>query len=182
MNMKTIQSLTLILAGAVIAVAPLCAEEPAKEPAKEMKCKKEDEGKKSEMDKMKSEMGARMKAMEAKMKAEAAESEKLLEAMNSSIGDQKIEAIAAILNKAAQKEKAMKAMCEMMMKDGMKKKDGKPGELDYYTCPMHPEVHWPIPAKCPTCTMDLVPALKKPSDAKPGADPKKAEDPRAGQP
>jgi rubrerythrin len=162
MNMKTIQSLTLILAGAVLAVAPLCAKEPAKEPAKEMKCMKKDGGKKPEMRKMKQEMGAKMKAMEAKMKAEAAESEKLLEAMNSSVGDQKIEAIAAILNQAAQKEKAMKAMCKMMMKDGMKKKDGKLGELDYYTCPMHSEVHWPIPAKCPICAMDLVPVSKNP--------------------
>lgn len=162
MNMKTIQSLTLILAGAVLAVSPLRAEEPAKEPAKEMKSMKEDDGKKPEMKKMKQEMGAKMKSMEAKMKAEAAESEKLLEAMNSSIGDQKVEAIAAILNKAAQKEKAMKAMCKMMMKDGMKKKDGKPGKLDYYTCPMHPEAHWPIPAICPICAMDLVPVVKKP--------------------
>lgn len=119
--MKTIPSLILILASAVLAATPL----PAQEPAKKMECcKKEDDGKKPEMKKMKQEMEVKMKAMKAKMKAEAAESEKLLEAMNSSVGDSKVEAIAAILNKAAQKEKTMKAMCEMMMKGGMDKKDG----------------------------------------------------------
>lgn len=179
--MKTIQSLSLILAGAVLAVTPLRAQEPAKEPAKDMGCcKKDDDGKKPEMKKMKQEMATKMKGMEAKMKAEAAESEKLLEAMNSSVGDRKVEAIAAILNKAAQKEKAMKAMCEAMMKGGMEKKDGKPGKTDDYTCVMHPAIHWPIPAKCPICAMDLVPVTKKPSAAQPDAKPKKAEDPHAG--
>jgi hypothetical protein len=141
-------------------VAPSYAEQPAKEPEKKMKCTKEDDGKKPEIKKMKQEMGVKRKAMEAKMKAGAAESEKLLEAMNSSIGDQKVEATSAILNKADQKEKAMKAMCKMMTKGGMKKKDGKPGELDYYTPPMHSEVHWRVSAKCPVCAMDLMPVLK----------------------
>jgi Cu(I)/Ag(I) efflux system membrane fusion protein len=27
----------------------------------------------------------------------------------------------------------------------------------YYTCPMHPQVHSPVPGKCPICGMDLVP-------------------------
>jgi rubrerythrin len=129
---------------------------------------------------MKPEMGAKMKALEAKMKTEAAEAEKLLEAMNASIGDRKIEAIAAILNKAAQKEKTMKAMCEQMMKGGMDKTDGKAGAQGYYTCSMHPEIRWPIPAKCPICAMDLVPVSKKASDAKPGEEARKAEDPHAG--
>jgi rubrerythrin len=130
---------------------------------------------------MKQEMAEKMKDMEAKMKAEAEEAEKLLAEMNSSVGEKKVEAIAAILNKAAQKEKAMKEMCKkMMMKDGTDNKDAKPGEPDgYYTCVMHPAIHWPIPAKCPICGMDLVPAEKKPSDAKPGEEPKKKEDPQA---
>ena len=179
---------TVLMAGAMLSATPLRAEEPAtapaKEPstapAKEMKCvpKKEDEAKKPEMGKMKQEM-------EAKEKAEAAETDRLYEAMNSSIGDKKTEAIAAILNKMAQKEKAMKAKCEAMMKGGMMtgmmkkdgKPDGKPGDLDYYTCTMHPAIHWPIPAKCPICSMDLVPVQKKDAgakpEAKPGEEPKK---------
>ncbi len=31
-----------------------------------------------------------------------------------------------------------------------------------YTCPMHPEVHSPVPGKCPKCGMDLVPAKAQP--------------------
>jgi len=207
--MKTIQVLTMMLAGAMLAATPLRAEEPAtapaKEPAKEMKCvpKKGDDAKKPDMEKKKPEMEAKMKAMEARMKAmkanekaEAAEFDKLFDAMNSSVGDKKIEAIAAILNRMAQKEKAMKAKCEAMMKGGMMmgmmKKDGtagaKPGELDYYTCTMHPAVHWPVPGKCPICSMELVPVLKKAPgaspegkpEAKPGEEPKKAADPHAG--
>jgi hypothetical protein len=188
--MKTIQVLTMMLAGAMLAATPLRAENPAtatapaKEPAKEMKCvpKKEDEAKKPMMEKMKQGMEAKMEAMKAKEKAEAAEFDKLFDAMNSSVGDKKIEAIAAILNKMAQKEKAMKAKCEAMMKDMMKKDgktDAKPGELDYYTCTMHPAVHWPVPGKCPICAMDLVPVFKKDAGAKPGEEPKKAADPHA---
>jgi hypothetical protein len=115
--------------------------------------------------------------------------------MNSSTGDKKVEAIAAILNKMAQKEKTMKAKCELMMKDGMMmgmmKKDGKPeakhAEVDYYTCKMHPQVHWPVPGKCPICSMDLVPVFNKDGnakpegkpEAKPGEETKKTEDPHA---
>jgi hypothetical protein len=77
------------------------------------------------------------------------------------------------------------------MKGGMMKKDAssaaEPGKLDYYTCVMHPAVHWPIPAKCPICGMDLVPVPGKAPGAKPGAkpegkpgeEPKKAADPHA---
>jgi hypothetical protein len=185
--MKTIRAVSLILTGAMLSATPSRAQEPAKdtpkEPAKEMmcaSCKKQDDAKKPGMEKMKQEMGAKMQAMEAKMKAEAAEFDRLMEAMNSSVGEKKIEAIAAILNKMAQKEKAMKAMCEAMMKGGTEKKDRKPAELDYYTCTMHPAVHWPIPGKCPICSMELVPVYKKPADAKPGGETKKAEDPHAG--
>src|SRR5260370_40578857 len=33
--------------------------------------------------------------------------------------------------------------------------------VDYYTCTMHPSVHSKTPGKCPICSMDLVPVLKK---------------------
>jgi membrane fusion protein, copper/silver efflux system len=35
------------------------------------------------------------------------------------------------------------------------------GNVDYYTCTMHPSVHSKTPGKCPICSMDLVPVLKK---------------------
>jgi len=38
---------------------------------------------------------------------------------------------------------------------------GKPGNIDYWTCTMHPSVHSKDPGKCPICSMDLVPVLKK---------------------
>ena len=38
---------------------------------------------------------------------------------------------------------------------------GKEGNIDYWTCTMHPSVHAPKPGKCPICGMDLVPVLKK---------------------
>lgn len=33
--------------------------------------------------------------------------------------------------------------------------------VDYYTCTMHPSVHAEAPGKCPICSMDLVPVMKK---------------------
>src|SRR5262245_25786546 len=33
--------------------------------------------------------------------------------------------------------------------------------VDFYTCTMHPSVHSKTPGKCPICSMDLVPVLKK---------------------
>ena len=38
---------------------------------------------------------------------------------------------------------------------------GKPSNVDYYTCTMHPSVHAMDPGKCPICSMDLVPVMKK---------------------
>jgi RND family efflux transporter MFP subunit len=35
------------------------------------------------------------------------------------------------------------------------------GDVDYYTCTMHPSVHSKIPGKCPICSMNLVPVYKK---------------------
>ncbi|MEO6752224.1 MAG: heavy metal-binding domain-containing protein [Chthoniobacteraceae bacterium] len=187
--MKTIKVLTMMLVGAMLAAAPLRAEEPAAAPAKGMKCaspKKEDDAKKPEMKKMMQAMEAKMKAMEARKKAEAEEFDKLISEMNASIGDRKTEAMAAVINKMAQKQKEMSAKCDTMMK-GMMKKDSnagaKPAELDYYTCTMHPAVHWPVPGKCPICSMELVPVFKKDAgatpEAKPGEEPKKAADPHA---
>jgi Cu(I)/Ag(I) efflux system membrane fusion protein len=40
--------------------------------------------------------------------------------------------------------------------------EGKPDDVDYYTCTMHPSVKSQDPkAKCPICGMDLVPVMKK---------------------
>jgi RND family efflux transporter MFP subunit len=44
---------------------------------------------------------------------------------------------------------------------------GKPtadADVDYYTCTMHPSVHSKDPGKCPICSMDLVPVIKKVSN------------------
>lgn len=37
-------------------------------------------------------------------------------------------------------------------------------DIDYYTCTMHPSVHSKDPGKCPICSMDLVPVMKKVSN------------------
>src|SRR5947209_3310710 len=37
----------------------------------------------------------------------------------------------------------------------------KASNVDYYTCTMHPSVHSKDPGKCPICSMDLVPVMKK---------------------
>ncbi|HTM44500.1 MAG TPA: heavy metal-binding domain-containing protein, partial [Polyangiaceae bacterium] len=39
----------------------------------------------------------------------------------------------------------------------------KPPATTYYTCPMHPQVHSPVPGKCPICGMDLVPKTEAPA-------------------
>jgi Cu(I)/Ag(I) efflux system membrane fusion protein len=53
----------------------------------------------------------------------------------------------------------------LMMGVASCKKDGasaKPADVDYYTCTMHPSVKSQDPkAKCPICSMDLVPVMKK---------------------
>jgi len=38
---------------------------------------------------------------------------------------------------------------------------GEPGEIDHYTCSMHPSVKQMGPGKCPICGMDLVPVTKE---------------------
>lgn len=35
-------------------------------------------------------------------------------------------------------------------------------EIEYWTCPMHPDVKMGEPDKCPECGMDLTPVMKKP--------------------
>src|SRR5213078_2026586 len=37
----------------------------------------------------------------------------------------------------------------------------KPTNVDYYTCTMHPSVKSQTPGKCPICSMDLVPVMKR---------------------
>src|SRR6201993_3749940 len=37
----------------------------------------------------------------------------------------------------------------------------KDSNIDYWTCTMHPSVHSKDPGKCPMCSMDLVPVMKK---------------------
>ncbi len=38
---------------------------------------------------------------------------------------------------------------------------GTPGEVDHYTCSMHPSVKEAAPGKCPICGMDLIPVTKE---------------------
>jgi Cu(I)/Ag(I) efflux system membrane fusion protein len=38
---------------------------------------------------------------------------------------------------------------------------GPPGEIDHYTCSMHPSVKQNGPGKCPLCGMDLIPVTKE---------------------
>jgi RND family efflux transporter MFP subunit len=45
----------------------------------------------------------------------------------------------------------------------------KDSNIDYWTCTMHPSVHAAQPGKCPICSMDLVPVMKKNSGASPSA-------------
>lgn len=55
-------------------------------------------------------------------------------------------------------------VCAALMAASCSKKDdaAKPADVDYYTCTMHPSVKAQDPkAKCPICSMDLVPVKKK---------------------
>ncbi len=42
-----------------------------------------------------------------------------------------------------------------------------PSDIDYYTCPMHPQIHKDAPGQCPICGMDLVPVKKVNPNANP---------------
>src|SRR5215813_6984598 len=50
---------------------------------------------------------------------------------------------------------------------------GKPSDVDYYTCSMHPSVHSMDPGKCPICSMDLVPVKEKSGSETPAPQPTK---------
>jgi Cu(I)/Ag(I) efflux system membrane fusion protein len=41
---------------------------------------------------------------------------------------------------------------------------GTPGDVDHYTCSMHPSVEQAAPGKCPICGMDLVPVTREQRD------------------
>src|SRR5437667_4809155 len=71
---------------------------------------------------------------------------------------------------------------------GKKAGSGKPSNVDYYTCTMHPSVKSKDPkGKCPICGMDLVPVMKKSgSEATAGTSPqmqgmKEGAEKQAGQ-
>jgi len=42
-----------------------------------------------------------------------------------------------------------------------KKTASLPPDVEYFTCAMHPSVHSLVPGKCPICSMELVPVMKK---------------------
>ncbi len=44
----------------------------------------------------------------------------------------------------------------------------KDNNIDYWTCTMHPSVHAAKPGKCPICSMNLVPVMKKSETGKGG--------------
>ena len=55
----------------------------------------------------------------------------------------------------------------LLVLSGCSKPAGKTAadaDIDYYTCTMHPSVHSKDPGKCPICSMDLVPVIKKVSN------------------
>ncbi len=56
------------------------------------------------------------------------------------------------------------------------KSDSKPADVDYYTCTMHPSVHAEAPGKCPICSMELVPVMKKSDESKPEQSPQAMQD------
>src|SRR5438067_10350959 len=44
---------------------------------------------------------------------------------------------------------------------GKSERSRKPSNVDYYTCTMHPSVKSQTPGKCPICSMDLVPVMRR---------------------
>src|SRR2546430_6566862 len=58
----------------------------------------------------------------------------------------------------------------------------KDSNIHYWTCTMHPSVHSKDPGKCPICSMDLVPVMKKGgSDEKASASSPKPEGMKGGE-
>jgi membrane fusion protein, copper/silver efflux system len=59
---------------------------------------------------------------------------------------------------------------------------GKPSSVDYYTCTMHPSVKSQDPkGKCPICSMDLVPVMKKQNETAKGREGETASSPGEGK-
>ena len=56
---------------------------------------------------------------------------------------------------------ALAALLSGVASCSKKSATGKPSNVDYYTCTMHPSVHAKEPGKCPICSMDLVPVMKE---------------------
>jgi membrane fusion protein, copper/silver efflux system len=59
---------------------------------------------------------------------------------------------------------ALAALIAVVISACSKPENGKQAandKVDYWTCTMHPSVHAKTPGKCPICSMDLVPVLKK---------------------
>src|SRR5438445_4308381 len=55
------------------------------------------------------------------------------------------------------------ALLAFLVAASCSKQNGSPANsnIDYWTCTMHPSVHSKDPGKCPICSMDLVPVIKK---------------------
>ena len=55
---------------------------------------------------------------------------------------------------------------------------GNSNKIDYWTCTMHPSVHAKEPGKCPICSMDLVPVMKRGAESvEREAEPKRSTSP-----
>ncbi|MGH7602142.1 MAG: efflux RND transporter periplasmic adaptor subunit, partial [bacterium] len=62
------------------------------------------------------------------------------------------------------------AETETMETHGEHEGHGQENEIDYHTCTMHPSIKSKEPGKCPICSMDLVPVMKKAQASKEGVD------------
>src|SRR5713226_7426391 len=85
-----------------------------------------------------------------------------------------------------QKIAALIALLALLLSDASCSKMGgpkKPDNVDYYTCTMHPSVKsQDLNGKCPICSMDLVPVMKKGgSDEKASASSPKPEGMKGGE-
>src|SRR4051812_24165583 len=52
------------------------------------------------------------------------------------------------------------ALLAFLITASCSRQSGNPGNIDYWTCTMHPSVHSKDAGKCPICSMDLVPVMK----------------------
>jgi RND family efflux transporter MFP subunit len=67
------------------------------------------------------------------------------------------------MNKQLTKVATVLALLAFLVAGSYSKQNGSPANnnIDYWTCTMHPSVHSKDPGKCPICSMDLVPVMKK---------------------